>query len=190
MSLKRVLPRFHGQLGQESKGLIFKPSLEERVVEPLDATENIGPGFCRRQSAPPIGPLTFELAEEAFRRCVVVAVPHIAHAADDAVIFQDLLVLGSGARRWLGSRGAMMRWLADSTWVYIVHLPLLLAIQYRLLDRQLHWIVKFVYSLIVTLLVSFASYQVPVRQTVIGRLLNGKLRVSTTPAGIGGTDTV
>jgi hypothetical protein len=47
-----------------------------------------------------------------------------------------------------------------------------------------------VYSLAVTLQVSFARYQVLVRQTVIRRLLNGKPRVSTTPAGIGGTDTV
>jgi hypothetical protein len=70
--------------------LIFKPSLEKRVVEPLDVIENIGPGFWRHQSAPPIGPLTFELAEEAFRHSIVAAVTHIAHAADDAVISQQL----------------------------------------------------------------------------------------------------
>lgn len=95
------------------------------------------------------------------------------------------------ARRWLRSRSATMRWLADSAyWVYIVHLPVLLAVQYRLLDMPLHWIVKFVSSLIVTLLVSFASYQWLVRRTVIGRLLNGTVRPSTPLVAMGGTDTL
>jgi peptidoglycan/LPS O-acetylase OafA/YrhL len=68
-----------------------------------------------------------------------------------------------------------MRWLADgSYWVYIVHLPLLLAIQYRLLDMQLHWTAKFAISVLGTALLSFASYQLLVRHTVLGRLLNGK----------------
>lgn len=82
------------------------------------------------------------------------------------------------ARRWLTSRSATMRWLADSAyWVYMVHLPLLLATQYQLLDMQLHWIAKFAVALAVTLLLSFTSYQLLVRHTVIGRLLNGNLRL-------------
>lgn len=69
-----------------------------------------------------------------------------------------------------------MRWLADgSYWVYLVHLPLLFAIQYRLLDLQLHWSAKFAIATLSTLALSFASYQLLVRHTVIGRLLNGKL---------------
>ncbi|PPJ43863.1 MULTISPECIES: acyltransferase family protein [unclassified Pseudoxanthomonas] len=95
------------------------------------------------------------------------------------------------ARRWLGSRSATMRWLSDSAyWVYLIHLPVLLAVQYRLLDMPLHWIVKFMSSIVITLLVSFASYQLLVRHTVIGRLLNGKGRPSVSPVAISGTDTV
>jgi len=95
------------------------------------------------------------------------------------------------ARRWLGSRSATMRWFSDSAyWIYLVHLPLLLAIQYRLLDMPLHWIVKFMSSIVITLLVSFASYQLLVRHTVIGRLLNGKGRPSVSRVAISGTDTV
>jgi glucans biosynthesis protein C len=79
------------------------------------------------------------------------------------------------ARRWLAGRSATMRWLADASyWAYLVHLPLLLAIQYRLLDVQLHWMAKFVIATISTLALSFASYQLLVRHTLIGRLLNGK----------------
>ena len=67
-----------------------------------------------------------------------------------------------------------MRWLADASyWVYLVHLPLLFAIQYRLLDVQLHWTAKFALSTATTLALSFATYQLLVRHTVVGRWLNG-----------------
>jgi len=80
------------------------------------------------------------------------------------------------AKRWLDTGSASMRWLADgSYWVYLVHLPFLLAIQYPLLDMQMHWTAKFASSVAVTFLLSFASYQLLVRHTVIGRLLNGKV---------------
>lgn len=79
------------------------------------------------------------------------------------------------ARRWLDTRSATMRWLADgSYWVYLAHLPILLAIQYPLLDAPFHWTIKFAISVTGTFLLSFASYQVLVRHTVVGRLLDGK----------------
>lgn len=79
------------------------------------------------------------------------------------------------ARRWLDTRNAAMRWLADgSYWVYLVHLPILLAIQYPLLDVHLHWSAKFVISVAGTFLLAFASYQMLVRHTLVGRLLDGK----------------
>lgn len=78
-------------------------------------------------------------------------------------------------KRWLDTANATLRWLADgSYWVYLVHLPVLLAIQYALLDVPMHWTAKFAISVAATLLVSFASYQWLVRHTVLGRLLNGK----------------
>lgn len=97
------------------------------------------------------------------------------------------------ARQWLGGRSATMRWLADASyWVYLVHLPVLFAIQYGLLDVPLHWIVKFALAIGSTLVVSFASYQVLVRHTVLGRLLDGHVRdlrrlgLRTTPSPIAG----
>lgn len=78
------------------------------------------------------------------------------------------------ARRWLAGRNVAMRWLADASyWVYLVHLPMLFAIQYPLLDLPWHWGAKFAISTASTLMLSFASYALLVRHTPLGRLLNG-----------------
>lgn len=78
------------------------------------------------------------------------------------------------AKRWLKGRSATMRWLADSAyWLYLVHLPLLFAIQYRLLDLPMHWTGKFVLAMLATFALSLLSYQLLVRHTLIGRMLNG-----------------
>ncbi|HSD16879.1 MAG TPA: acyltransferase family protein [Thermomonas sp.] len=101
---------------------------------------------------------------------------HFLHALLEACAgFWMTLWCLLAARRWLAGRSATMRWLADASyWVYLVHLPLLFAIQYRLVDVQIHWIAKFAIASVSTLALSFASYQLLVRHTVIGRLLNGK----------------
>ncbi len=78
------------------------------------------------------------------------------------------------ARGRLDGRSAAMRWFSDASyWVYLVHLPVLFAIQYRLLNLQMDWAAKFVIATVSTLVLSFASYQLLVRHTFIGRLLNG-----------------
>lgn len=83
------------------------------------------------------------------------------------------------SKRWLDSRSTALRWLADSAyWVYLIHLPVLLAVQYRLLDVPWHWTLEFAASLAATFLLSFASYQLLVRHTVIGRWLNGGTTLS------------
>lgn len=80
------------------------------------------------------------------------------------------------ATRWLDHRRPLLRWLADASyWVYLAHLPVLFAIQYRLLDLVMPWPAKALLSIVATLAVCLASYQWLVRGTVIGRLLEGRL---------------
>lgn len=108
---------------------------------------------------------------------------HLLHALLEACagFWMTLWCLLAG-RRWLDRRSAAMRWLADASyWTYLVHLPLLFAIQYRLLDLPLHWMAKFALSTAITLALSFASYQLLVRHTPIGRLLNGKRAIPQSP---------
>jgi peptidoglycan/LPS O-acetylase OafA/YrhL len=102
---------------------------------------------------------------------------HAMHAALEAYagVWMTLCCLLAG-KRWLDKRSATMRWLADASyWTYLVHLPLLFAVQYRLLDVPLHWTAKFALSVFATFSMSFASYQLLARHTVLGRLLNGNL---------------
>ncbi len=69
----------------------------------------------------------------------------------------------------------LLRYLADASyWVYIVHLPVLFAIQYALLDVDAIWPIKFVISLVATLVIAFISYHLMVRNTALGGLLNGR----------------
>lgn len=100
---------------------------------------------------------------------------HTLHATLEAYagFWMTLWCLLAG-KRWLDRRSRAMRWLADASyWVYLVHLPVLFAIQYRLLDLALPWPAKFAISTLATLVLCFASYQLLVRHTVIGRWLNG-----------------
>jgi peptidoglycan/LPS O-acetylase OafA/YrhL len=67
-----------------------------------------------------------------------------------------------------------LRYLSDSAyWVYLAHLPLIIAAQYVVRDWPLPALVKFV--LIVVVVTSFLlwTYQTMVRYTWLGRFLNG-----------------
>lgn len=91
-----------------------------------------------------------------------------------AGLWLTLCCLQAG-KNWLSGRSGVLRYLADASyWVYLVHLPILFAIQYRLLDVAGGWQVKFAVSVLATTLLSLASYQLLVRNTLIGKLLGGR----------------
>ena len=67
------------------------------------------------------------------------------------------------------------RYLADASyWLYLIHLPILMALQVAV--SQLDWpgLVKFAVIMLVALPVMFASYQLLVRYSFIGAVLNGR----------------
>ncbi|QDV07499.1 Glucans biosynthesis protein C [Planctomycetes bacterium Poly30] len=107
---------------------------------------------------------------------------HLIHAVLESysAFWMTLASLLAG-RRWLDGHSPAMRWLADgSYWVYLVHLPVLFAIQYELLDVAMVWPAKFAVSVAGTLAISFLSYAWCIRRTVFGRWLDGR-RVTSTP---------
>jgi glucans biosynthesis protein C len=109
---------------------------------------------------------------------------HVLQASLEAYagLWMTLCCLHYG-KKWLNHCNDFLRYLADASyWVYIVHLPVLFAIQYQLLDVETGWPAKFVVSVLGTLGVAFVSYHLVVRNTLVGKLLNGTRRPTVSKA--------
>ena len=71
-----------------------------------------------------------------------------------------------GGLRWLNRSSAVMTWLARSSyWTYLLHLPVLFAVQYGLLDHALPWPLALLLSCGLTLAICLLSYDLLVRRT-------------------------
>ncbi len=76
--------------------------------------------------------------------------------------------------RYLDRPSARMRYLSDASyWMYLVHLPLVVWAQRLVGPLALPAIIKFTLVLAICFPILLASYQLLVRYTVIGRVLNG-----------------
>jgi glucans biosynthesis protein C len=79
--------------------------------------------------------------------------------------------------KYLSQQNATIRYLANASyWMYIMHLPLVMALQTSLMLVDLHWAVKFVTINVVTCVVLLSTYHYGVRSSWIGQMLNGKKR--------------
>ena len=90
--------------------------------------------------------------------------------------FAWLMTFGSIGlcRRVFSSESRLLRYISDSSyWLYLVHLPLVILLQWMLRDLQLPSVVKFAGILVVITPLLLLSYEYGVRYTLIGRLLNG-----------------
>lgn len=94
-------------------------------------------------------------------------------AALEAVLSVWLTVLCLLAgQRLLHRPSATMQYLAQSAyWTYLLHLPLLFALQYLLMDLGLFWPLKFGLALATTLALCLVSYQLLVRHTPLRRFV-------------------
>jgi glucan biosynthesis protein C len=86
------------------------------------------------------------------------------------------------ALRFFAAPSAKIRYLADSSyWMYLVHLPLVFALQVLMMDWPLHWTVKFPILLAATVAILLTSYHFLVRSTFLGKVLNGRRYPRGTP---------
>jgi ABC-type multidrug transport system ATPase subunit/peptidoglycan/LPS O-acetylase OafA/YrhL len=93
--------------------------------------------------------------------------------------------LGAAMRLFSGE-SAVRRYVADASyWIYLVHMPIVFALQVTMMRWPLHWAVKFPLIVLVAGGVLLASYHYLVRSTLIGEVLNGRryARRTTKPAG-------
>ena len=63
-----------------------------------------------------------------------------------------------------------------SYWVYLVHLPVVVYLQIAVAELPFHWALKWACVCIVTLMFCLLSYELFVRKTFIGQILNGNKR--------------
>jgi peptidoglycan/LPS O-acetylase OafA/YrhL len=76
--------------------------------------------------------------------------------------------------RWFPQSSARVAWLADATyWMYLAHVPLVLAAQVAVREWPLPGAVKCLLILVVVTTLLLVSYAWCVRPTIIGRILNG-----------------
>ncbi|WP_293747153.1 acyltransferase family protein [uncultured Paraglaciecola sp.] len=83
-----------------------------------------------------------------------------------------LLIVG---RKLFNKQNDSMKLIADSSyWVYLIHLPVLMWLQFYLLDKEWPMLIEFLLSSFGTLFIGLISYVLFVKWTPIGWLLNGK----------------
>ena len=79
------------------------------------------------------------------------------------------------ALRFMSGFSPTRRYLADASyWLYLIHLPIVVALQVAVSHLHWPWPIKFATILVVALPVMLASYHLLVRYTYIGIVLNGR----------------
>jgi glucan biosynthesis protein C len=88
------------------------------------------------------------------------------------------------ALRFLSGFSPARRYLADASyWLYLIHLPILMVLQVAVSGLDWPWPIKFAAIMLISLPLMFASYQLLVRYSFIGTVLNGRReRRERTPA--------
>lgn len=105
----------------------------------------------------------------------------VVHAFISVYMVLVCLILG---KKLLNIENKIFRYISDSSyWVYIVHPPILMFIQVKLMDVNAGLWQEFLLASLSTLAISLLSYQLLVRYTPIGWMLNGRRKqsVSLTP---------
>lgn len=96
-------------------------------------------------------------------------------AAYSLSIWCWLFGLLGAAGRFFSAPSARWRYLADASyWIYLVHLPIVFALQVLVMRWPLPWAVKFPLVVGVALAAALASYHFLVRGRFLGEMLNGR----------------
>lgn len=83
--------------------------------------------------------------------------------------------------RFLSDLHPAVRYLADASyWLYLIHIPVVIALQLAMYGLAWPALTKFALVLAVALPLMLASYHTMVRYTFVGWLLNGRKRTKAT----------
>lgn len=99
----------------------------------------------------------------------------LAAAAFGVATYASMFAVVGLALKFWSRHSALRRYLADASyWIYIVHLPLVMAAQVVVQDWAMVWPIKLALVVVGVLAVSLASYELMVRHGFMGRWLNGR----------------
>jgi peptidoglycan/LPS O-acetylase OafA/YrhL len=109
---------------------------------------------------------------------------HVAYAASYALTMWVLVFLTLGVFKKIFSRpSAWIRYIADSSyWMYLIHLPVVVWLQVAVAEMPFHWSFKLALICIATVAIAWVTYDLFVRSTFIGWMLNGQRRDRVIPS--------
>lgn len=95
-----------------------------------------------------------------------------------AIMMWSLVLLTIGLfRKWFSHSRPWVRYVADSSyWMYLIHLPVVVALQVAVAELPLSWMIKWPLVSVATVAISILTYDLMVRSTWIGKTLNGRRR--------------
>jgi peptidoglycan/LPS O-acetylase OafA/YrhL len=113
--------------------------------------------------------------DPAHRHYVVI---HVAYSLGYALTMWSLVFLTLGLFRIVCRRSnPAVRYVADSSyWMYLIHLPIVVWLQVAVAELPLHWSLKLAIISGATIAIGLLSYDLIVRSTFIGHVLNGRRR--------------
>lgn len=127
---------------------------------------------------------------------LVGAVPIITSAARNATtavyaicyavaIWAWTFAIVGAALRFCSNDSPVRRYVADASyWIYLVHIPIVMALQVVVAPWQWPWLIKYASILLVAFPVMLVTYQWLVRYTFVGAILNGRRHRKTAAPGI------
>lgn len=78
-------------------------------------------------------------------------------------------------KRFFDSPGKTVRYIADASyWLYLIHLPIVVWLQIAFAELPMHWSLKLIAVSLLTVGISLVIYDLLVRSTIIGKVLNGR----------------
>lgn len=103
---------------------------------------------------------------------------HVGFTLGYATLMWTLVALTLGVfRRWCSRPQPVVRYLADSSyWMYLIHLPVVVWLQVAVAEVPLPWSLKLVFVSGTTIALALLTYDLFVRSTWLGQILNGRRR--------------
>jgi len=111
---------------------------------------------------------------------------HVGFVLGYATLMWTLVSLTLGVFRKICSQSRpVIRYVADSSyWMYLVHLPVVVWLQVAVAEVPVHWSLKLGFVSAATVALALLTYDLFVRSTWLGQILNGRRRDRVLGAGL------